>query len=164
MNEVCALVTEDKEKAELLNAFFVSVYNARDSPEESRTPEAPEEVGIKEEFALVGEGWVKDRLSKLDIQKSMDPDGMHLRVLRELAEVIARPRSITFGKSWALGEVAEYWRKVNVTPVFRKGKKEEPGIYRPVRPTSIPGKVMEQLILEVIYKYVEVKVIGSTQH
>ena len=37
----------------------------------------------------------------------------------------------------------------------RRGKKEDPGNYRPVSLTSIPGKVMEQLILEVIIKQVE---------
>ena len=40
---------------------------------------------------------------------------------------------------------------------FKKGKKEDPGNYRPVSLTSIPGKVMEQLILEVIIKQVEEK-------
>ena len=61
----------------LLNAFFVSVYNPRGSPEEPHTPEALDEVIIKEEFALVDEGWVKDQLSKMDIHRSMGPDGMH---------------------------------------------------------------------------------------
>ncbi|GAB0208805.1 mitochondrial enolase superfamily member 1 [Grus japonensis] len=57
------------------------------------------------------------------------------------------------------------WRKANVTPVFKKGKKEDPGNYRPVSLTSIPGKVMEQLILGVINKHVEdKKVIRSGQH
>jgi len=47
----------------------------------------------------------------------------------------------------------------------KKGKKEDPGNYRPVSLTSIPGKVMEQLILEVINKQVEEKkVIRSSQH
>ncbi|GAB0209616.1 mitochondrial enolase superfamily member 1 [Grus japonensis] len=90
---------------------------------------------------------------------------MHPRVLRELADVIARPLSIIFERSWRTGEVPEDWRKGNVTLVFRKGKKEDPGNYRPVGLTSIPGKVMEQLILGVINKHVEEKkVIGSGQH
>jgi len=61
--------------------------------------------------------------------------------------------------------VPEDWRKANVTPVFKKVKKEDPGSCRPVSLISIPGKVMEQLILEAIIKQVEEKkVIRSSQH
>jgi len=86
-------------------------------------------------------------------------------VLRELADAIAEPLSIIFERSWRTGEVPEDWRKASVTPIFTKGKKEDPGNYRPVSLISIPGKVMEQLILEVIIKQVEEKkVIRSSQH
>ncbi|KFV78754.1 hypothetical protein N308_01132, partial [Struthio camelus australis] len=106
---------------------------------------------------LVKEDQVRDLLSKPDIHKSMGPDGMHPQVLRELADVIARPLSIIFERSWRSGEVPEDWKKANVTPLFQKGKKEEPGNYRPVSLTSILGKVMEQLILEVLTKHLEDK-------
>ncbi|KFV84337.1 RNA-directed DNA polymerase from mobile element jockey, partial [Struthio camelus australis] len=106
---------------------------------------------------LVKEGWVRDLLSKLDLHKSMGPDGMHPRVLRELADVIARPLSIILARSWRSGEVPEAWKKASVTPVFHKGKKEEPGNHRPVSLPSIPGKVMEQLLLEVLTKHLEDK-------
>ncbi|KFV78519.1 RNA-directed DNA polymerase from mobile element jockey, partial [Struthio camelus australis] len=106
---------------------------------------------------LVEEDQVRDLLSKLDIHKSMGPYGMHPRVLRKLADIIARPLSIIFERSWRSGEVPEDWKKASVTPAFQKGKKEEPGKYRPVSLTSIPGKVMEQLLLEVLTKHVEDK-------
>ncbi|GAB0208703.1 mitochondrial enolase superfamily member 1 [Grus japonensis] len=160
LNEVGALVTEDTEKAELLNAAFASVFTAKASPQESQTLEVGEKVWRKEDLPLVEEDWVRDHLGKLD--KSMVPYGMHPRVVRELADVIARPPSIIFESSWRTGEVPEDWRKANVTLVFKKGRKEDPGNYRPVSLTSIPGKVMEQLILGVINKHVEEKkVIGS---
>jgi len=86
-------------------------------------------------------------------------------VLRELADVIAEPLSIIFERSWRTGEVPENWRKASIIPIFKKGKKEDPGNYRPVSLTSIPGKVMEQFILEVINKQMEKKkVIRSSQH
>ncbi|XP_068785519.1 uncharacterized protein [Struthio camelus] len=165
LNGAGALVTKDTEKAELLNAFFASVFTAKASPEEFQTLETREEGWRKEDSPLVEEDQVRDLLSKLDIHKSMGPDGMHPRVLRELADVIARPLSIILERSWRSGEVPEDWKKANVTPVFKKGKKEEPGNYRPVSLTSIPGKVMEQLLLKVITKHLEdKKVIRSSQH
>jgi len=86
-------------------------------------------------------------------------------MLRELVDVIAEPLSIIFERSWRTEEVPEDWRKANVTPIFKKGKKEDPRNYRLLSLTSILGKVMEQLILEVIIKHVkEKKDIRSSQH
>ncbi|GAB0182914.1 mitochondrial enolase superfamily member 1 [Grus japonensis] len=165
LKEVGALVTEDTEKAELLNAFFASVFTAKVSPQESQTLEVGEKVWRKEDLPLVEEDWVREHLGKPDIHKSMGPDGMHPQGLRELADLIVMPLSIFFKSSWKTGAVPEDWRKASVTLVFKKGKKENSRNYRPVSLTSAPGQVMEQHILRVINKQVEEKkVIGSGQH
>jgi len=94
----------------------------------------------------------------------MGPDGMRPRVLRELANV-AETLAVIFERSWRTGEVPEGWKKANVTPIFKKGKKEDPGNYRPAGLTSIPGRVIAQFILNVISKHVEEKkVISRGQH
>ncbi|KGL84127.1 RNA-directed DNA polymerase from mobile element jockey, partial [Tinamus guttatus] len=111
----------------------------------------------EEDSPWVEEDWVREHLRKVDTHRSMGPDGMHSRVLRELAEVIAKPLSIIFERSWRTGVVPEDWKKANVTPVFKKGKKEDPGNYRPVSLTSVPGKVMERLILAVVSRHMEDK-------
>ena len=58
--------------------------------------------------------------------------------------------SIIFQWSWESGVD---WKLVTVVPVFRKGKKEDPGNYRPVSLTSVLGKIMEKVILAVIKKH-----------
>ena len=62
----------------------------------------------------------------------MGHNRMHTQVLRELADVFAEPLFIISERSWRTGEVPEDWRKANVTPIFKKGKKEDPENYRPV--------------------------------
>lgn len=54
-------------------------------------------------------------------------------------------------------------RKQMSLSICKKGKKEDPWNYRLVRPTSIPGTVMEQLILEIICKHMKDKMIWSSQ-
>ena len=69
------------------------------------------------------------------------------KILRELAGVIAKLLSTIYQHSWLSGEVPKDWRLADVTPFYKKGRKEDPGNYRPVSLTSASGKVTKQIIL-----------------
>ncbi|CAM5148080.1 unnamed protein product, partial [Eretmochelys imbricata] len=162
LNEGGNLVTEDVEKANVLNAFFASVFTNKVSSQTAA-------LGItkwgRDGQPSVEIEVVRDYLEKLDVHKSMGPDELHPRVLKELAAVIAEPLAIIFENSWRTGEVPDDWKKANVVPIFKKGKEEDPGNYRPVSLTSVPGKIMEQVLKESILKYLhERKVIRNSQH
>ncbi|KFP36265.1 hypothetical protein N324_11210, partial [Chlamydotis macqueenii] len=103
---------------------------------------------------VILEETVRDLLLQLDCHKSMGPDEVPPRVLRELAEVIAEPLSIIYQRSLLTGEVPEDGRIANVTPIYKKGCKEDPGNYRPVSLTSVTRKVMEQIVLREIMRHV----------
>ncbi|KAK4810519.1 LOW QUALITY PROTEIN: hypothetical protein QYF61_004482, partial [Mycteria americana] len=139
------LVKIDMEKAEVLSNFFCLSFQFPKSQGRYWGSVVP---------PIIGEDQVRDRLRNLNIHKSMGPNNMHPRVLRELADLLSHsPSYLKRHDSQAKSPVSG--EKGNIPPIFKKGKKEGPGNHQPVSLTSIPGKIMEQILLEDMSKHME---------
>jgi len=91
------IATKDEEKAEVVNAFFLSVFNSQTGYSQgSQPPELEDREGEQNKPPITQEEAVNDLLCHLDTHRYTGPDGIHPRVLQELAEEIAKPHSIIY--------------------------------------------------------------------
>ena len=104
---------------------------------------------------------VRDRLK----EQKPGPDGIHSRVVVETHEQLVRPLTIIFNKSLSEGVVPDSWKEAEVVPIFKKGKRDDPGNYRPVSLTSVCGNIMEKMVRKEIVDHLERnEVISDVQH
>ena len=154
--------TSAADKAETQNKFFASVFTLEDL---HSIPAAPsynfENVLVTIEISSER---VKEKLENLNPNKSPGHDSWHPYLLRELSEVLCQPLSILFQKSLKEG-AHESWKKAIITAIFKKGKKTDPGNYRPVSLTSVISKLMESIVRDAIVQHLMVNnLIAVDQH
>jgi len=71
-------------------------------------------------------------------------------VFIQLRQMIAEPLAQLFQLPLKSEKLASDWKVGNISPIHKKGSRQTPGNYRSVSLTSIVGKIMEQLIRDVI--------------
>ena len=77
---------------------------------------------------------------------SQGPDRLPPKILKELSQVLAEPLCNLFNFSLQEGKLPSDWKKGEITAIFKKGSKMEPGNYRPVSLTCVLCKVLESFV------------------
>jgi len=129
MNKNGDLISTDDNKAEVLNNLFASVFTGNLSPLPSLANGLQDGNHADKAPRTVKEDQVHGHLRNLNVRECMEPVEMHPRVLRELVNGVAKPLSTIFERSWQSGAVPGDWKKGNIVPIFKKGRREDPGNY-----------------------------------
>ncbi len=153
-------VTTDKDMADVLNRFFCSVFTKDQGRQHPVTLAAP----VMSDFEVTAE-MVKRKIDRLRPDSAAGPDGIGPKLLQELKEELAPVLAEVFNDSLRSGVVPSDWREANVTPIFKKGQKSDPGNYRPVSLTSVCCKLLEGLIKDKLMEHFQQHdLILSSQH
>ncbi|CAB3997431.1 Hypothetical predicted protein, partial [Paramuricea clavata] len=99
---------------------------------------------------------VEKQLASLDAKKASGPDGIPPWFLKENASQIAPILTDIYQESVSSGSLPGKWKEANVCAVFKKGKKCDPGNYRPISLTCIASKVLEHIVHSHLMKHMGV--------
>jgi len=138
------LTNNDSTKADILNNFFTSVFVKEDNTEFTHLNSIPNIPNM--DILVIDEEDILDRLSKININKSAGPDGLHPRILYEVRNEIVKALKIIFDYSLLYHQVPQDWRAGNISPISKKGIRTDASNYRPISLTSIICKLFESII------------------
>lgn len=144
--------TSLKETCEIMNREFERVF-VRECVAPSPTPSTFQGMKLSALDITVEE--VKKLLCDLQVQSAAGPDGVHPRVLKECAEVLAEPLTFIYEHSLNTSSMPYDWKRGNITPIYKKGSKTNPLNYRPISLTSVVCKTLEKIVRHRIMEHLE---------
>lgn len=163
LKEDGVLHTNAKEKAEILNRQFYSVFT-QDNGEELPSMGQTNNIPPIRECTVRVEGILK-LLSDINVNKASGPDEIPCRLLKLLAVDIAPILCQLFNQSLTAGTIPDDWKKAKVAPVFKKGSIHTPANYRPVSLTCVCCKLLEHVVSSHIRAHLdEHNILSDVQH
>ena len=156
------LHSSPKEKAEILNNQFSSVFTNEDS---SNIPDLGESPYTTAPDITVTEKGVRKLLDGLNPNKASGPDQISSRFLKSMSAAVAPILTIIFQASIDQGKVPDDWKLAFVTPLFKKGDRAKASNYRPVSLTSVCCKLIEHIIHSQVISHLERhNILADEQH
>jgi hypothetical protein len=143
-------VSDNQEKAQAFNEFFLSHSNIDDSnanlPDDDNFPNNLDSITATEEE-------VHDLLKCIDTTKATGPDGISPKLLYEAGASIVPSLTKLINLSLSTSKVPKKWKIANVIPLFKKGDKHERNNYRPVSLLSCVSKILERIVFKHFFNF-----------
>jgi hypothetical protein len=146
------VITDNKEKANLINRHFESVFVEESN---SPLPYFPKKCGYDMAAIDITPEGIFKQLKNLNVKKSQGSDLIPAIFLNQCSSELALPLTYIFQKSLDTGDLANDWLDAIVHPVHKKGRRDDPSNYRPISLTSICCKILEHVICSNIHKHLE---------
>ena len=105
------------ESAEVLAQFFSSVYVKENSDSMSHFP--PRSSNYINALSIT-KGDLLQKLSQLNISKTVGPDKIHAWILKEGHFGLCKPLLMLFNLSLKCGKLPTEWKQALVTPIFKR--------------------------------------------
>ena len=145
-------LTDDPQlMADCFASSFASVFIA-DTPDDPVQNQFCESVT---DDICITSSQVHEMLLDLDGNSSMGVDGVHPRLLKNLASDLCVPLSIIFNSSLEEGVLPVEWLNALIVPIYKKSVRNDPLNYRPISLTSVPCKVLEKIIVQHLLEFLE---------
>ncbi len=153
LNENGSAVTDPKAKAQILNNYFAEICTV----DESNIPNIGEVEPIATDTLTsieITEQEVNDQINCLNIHKAIGPDEISPRVIKFLKTELSSALAMLFNRSLNEATFPESWKKANITPIFKKGDRNNHTNYRPISLLSTVSKLFEKVVYKHIYNHI----------
>ena len=92
-------------------------------------------------------------LENVNVRKAAGLDGVSNKLLKFAAHIVAPSLTEIFTKSINTGIFPTEWKIARVTPIFKKGKKNDLNNYRPISVIPTVAKIFEKLVYDQLFSY-----------
>jgi hypothetical protein len=135
------ITTDSMDCSEALNQYFHSQFCKDESI--SNLPPLP----TSDNYIVISPDGIHKLIKDLKNNKSPGPDQIRKCELLIDPAMTAECLTYIFQASVDSGVLPHQWKTAYVTPIHKRGAREEPSNYRPISLTSIPCKMLEHIVL-----------------
>ena len=94
-------------------------------------------------------------ITELNINKSTGPNGIPTKILQMIKGIISQPLSKIYNASIISGRYLDKLKLSKIIPTFKKGSRLQISNYRPISLLSNLNKLMEKLVFNRLYEFLE---------
>ena len=94
-----------------------------------------------------------DIIQKYSTKKSHGCDDISVTMLQLCPTEVAVPLRLIFQKCVLTGAFPDSWKCANVVPIHKKNSRQLKSNYRPISLLPICGKILEKMILDQVYSF-----------